>query len=182
MTTVLLSLGSNVRPAHHLTAAVAALRGQFHVTAVSAAYRTAAVGFQGPDFLNAGVALRTDWSLSALEDWLHALEEANGRDRHAPRYVDRTLDLDVVFYGDLCLQRAGKERLPRPERVHAFVLRPLADIAPGFIDPTCGQPLSQLWQAHADHRAPLDALPLDGSVELVDGQVVAVTGSGATLG
>ena len=182
MTTVLLSLGSNVRPAHHLAAAVQALRGQFDVMAVSAAYRTAAVGFQGPDFLNAGVALRTDRSLAALEDWLHALEEANGRDRHAPRYVDRTLDLDVVFYGNRCLQVAGKERLPRPERVHAFVLRPLAEIAPAFVDPVSGHCLAALWQSHPDHGRPLEALPLDGSVELVDGQVVAVTGRGAALG
>ena len=63
----LLSLGSNVEPLPHLQHAVAALRGRFGPLRVSPAYRTPAVGFDGPDFLNAAVALHTDLSLDALE-------------------------------------------------------------------------------------------------------------------
>lgn len=160
MTTVLLSLGSNVRPAAYLAAAIAALRGQFTVTSVSPAYRTPAVGFDGPAFLNNAVAMESDWSLARIEDWLHALEDANGRDRSGPKFSDRTLDVDVVFYGNVVIEEAGKLRIPRPELKHAFVLQPLADIAPDFIDPVSGQALSALWQAHPQYGQSVEIVAL----------------------
>ena len=149
MTTALLSLGSNQQPEPHLRAAIAALRERFGAIAVSPAYRTAAVGFDGPAFLNNAVAIETDLGLDALDAWLHALEDRHGRDRSGPRYSDRTLDIDVVFFGDLIVQGPGKLRIPRPELKHAFVLKPLADIAPDFVDPVSGQSLRALWETHA---------------------------------
>ena len=107
MTTVLLSLGSNVQPTHYLRLAVEALRARFGPIDVSPAYRTAAVGFDGPDFVNNGVQLQTDWELQALDDWLHALEDRHGRDRSGPRFSDRTLDVDVVFFGDRIVEGPG---------------------------------------------------------------------------
>ncbi|WP_313347656.1 2-amino-4-hydroxy-6-hydroxymethyldihydropteridine diphosphokinase [Stenotrophomonas sp.] len=151
MTTVLLSLGSNLQPQQHLHAAVAALRERFGALRVSPAYRTAAVGFDGPAFLNNAVALETALPLETLDAWLHALEDAHGRDRSGPRFSDRTLDIDVVFYGDLIVEGPGHLRIPRPELKHAFVLKPLADIAPDFIDPVSGLPLAALWRAHGQH-------------------------------
>jgi 2-amino-4-hydroxy-6-hydroxymethyldihydropteridine diphosphokinase len=151
MTTVLLSLGSNLQPQQHLHAAVAALRERFGAIRVSPAYRTAAVGFDGPAFLNNAVALETDMPLEALDPWLHALEDAHGRDRSGPRFSDRTLDIDVVFYGDLIVEGPGHLRIPRPELKHAFVLKPLADIAPTFIDPVSGLDLAALWRAHRQY-------------------------------
>ncbi|MBT2766969.1 2-amino-4-hydroxy-6-hydroxymethyldihydropteridine diphosphokinase [Stenotrophomonas sp. ISL-67] len=148
MTTVLLSLGSNLQPQQHLHAAVATLRGRFGDIRVSPAYRTAAVGFDGPAFLNNAVAIETDAPLEALDQWLHALEDAHGRDRSGPRFSDRTLDIDVVFYGDLIVEGPGHLRIPRPELKHAFVLKPLADIAPAFVDPVSGLDLATLWRAH----------------------------------
>ena len=152
MTTALLSLGSNLQPQQHLHAAVEALRARFGTIAVSPAYRTAAVGFDGPDFLNNAVAIETDLPLQTLDDWLHALEDAHGRDRSGPRFSDRTLDIDVVFYGDLIVEGPGHLRIPRPELKHAFVLKPLADIAPDFIDPVSGLDLATLWRAHGQHH------------------------------
>lgn len=148
MTTVLLSLGSNLQPQQHLHAAVASLRGRFGDIRVSPAYRTAAVGFDGPAFLNNAVAIETDEPLEALDQWLHDVEDAHGRDRSGPRFSDRTLDIDVVFYGDLIVEGPGHLRIPRPELKHAFVLKPLADIAPDFIDPVSGLDLATLWRAH----------------------------------
>lgn len=160
MTTVLLSLGSNVAPEQHLAAAVAALRGHFDVRAVSPAYRTPAVGFDGPAFLNNALALESDWPLARIEQWLHALEDAHGRDRSGPKFSDRTLDVDVVFYGAAVIREAGRQRIPRPELRHAFVLQPLADIAPDFIDPVSGRSLSALWQAHPQYGQQLETVPL----------------------
>ncbi|WP_305804235.1 2-amino-4-hydroxy-6-hydroxymethyldihydropteridine diphosphokinase [Stenotrophomonas sp. YIM B06876] len=160
MTTVLLSLGSNLQPQQHLRAAVQALRARFGALRVSPTYRTAAVGFEGPDFLNNAVALQTTLPLEALDTWLHALEDAHGRDRSGPRFSDRTLDIDVVYYGDLVQAGPGNLRIPRPELKHAFVLKPLADIAPDFIDPVSGLPLQAMWRAHPQFGQHFQTLPL----------------------
>lgn len=160
MTTALLSLGSNLQPQQHLHAAVEALRARFGTIAVSPAYRTAAVGFDGPDFLNNAVAIETDLPLQTLDDWLHALEDAHGRDRSGPRFSDRTLDIDVVFYGDLIVEGPGHLRIPRPELKHAFVLKPLADIAPAFRDPVSGLTLDAQWRAHRQFGEPFETMDL----------------------
>ena len=160
MTTVLLSLGSNLQPQHYLQAAVAVLRERFGAISVSPAYRTPAVGFDGPDFLNNAVMLDTDLPLGELDDWLHAVEDAHGRDRSGPRFSDRTLDIDVVYYGDLVVEGPGHLRIPRPELKHAFVLKPLADIAPDFIDPVRGLSLQQMWQQHPQHGQAFDTVEL----------------------
>jgi 2-amino-4-hydroxy-6-hydroxymethyldihydropteridine diphosphokinase len=154
-----LSLGSNVEPERHLRAAIAALRERFGAIVVSPVYRVPAVGFDGPDFLNAAAIIDSDLDPRALVDWLHALEQANGRIRGNVKFSDRTLDIDLVYFDDLVLDLPDLQ-LPRPELRHAFVLRPLADIAPAFVDPVRGQSLAELWRAHPDHDATLDVVAL----------------------
>ncbi|QNH13950.1 2-amino-4-hydroxy-6- hydroxymethyldihydropteridine diphosphokinase [Xanthomonas sp. SI] len=161
MTTVLLSLGSNLRPQQHLPAAIGALRQRFGPIAVSPTYRTPAVGFDGSPFLNNAVSLQTEWELEVLDAWLHALEDAHGRDRSGPRFSDRTLDIDVVFYGDRIVEGPSHLRIPRPELRHAFVLKPLADIAADFVDPLSGRSLGALWQAHAQFGEAFEVVQLD---------------------
>ena len=146
-----LSLGSNVEPERHLRAAVAALRARFGEVLLSPVYRTRSVGFDGTDFLNAAAVIDSDLDPFALNDWLHALEDAHGRDRSGPRFSDRTLDIDIVFYDDLVLDGPGHLQLPRDELKHAFVLMPLAEIAPGFVDPRSGKTLEALWRAHREY-------------------------------
>ena len=157
-----LSLGSNVDAEAHLRAAVAALRARFGALQVSRAYRFPAVGFAGGDFLNAAAAIDSDLDPFALNDWLHALEDAQGRVRGGERFSSRTLDIDIVFYDDLVLKGPGNLELPRPELRHAFVLKPLADIAPGHRVPTTGETLAGLWAAHPDAASPpaVDTLSL----------------------
>ncbi len=155
-----LSLGSNVDPERNLRSAVASLREHFASVTLSPIYRTAAVGFDGPDFLNAAAIVETDLDPQALNAWLHALEDAHGRDRSGPRFGDRPLDIDIVFYGDLVLDGPGHLRIPRPELKHAFVLKPLADIAPGFADPLSGKTLAELWAASPERGAVMTAVAL----------------------
>ncbi|WP_372017794.1 2-amino-4-hydroxy-6-hydroxymethyldihydropteridine diphosphokinase [Pseudoxanthomonas sp. 10H] len=157
---MLLSLGSNIDPERHLQAAIAELRAMFGEVVVSPAYRTAAVGFDGAPFVNAAAAVRTTLPLPALEDWLHGLEDRHGRDRSGPRMSDRTLDVDVVFYGDAVVRDGARVRVPRPELKHAFVLKPLADIAPAFLDPLSGASLADLWRAHAQHGERFEVVAL----------------------
>ena len=156
-----LSLGSNVDAEANLRAAVAALRARFGGIALSDACVFPAVGFDGGDFLNAAAVIDSDLDPFALNDWLHALEDAHGRDRSGPRFGDRTLDIDIVFYDDLVMQGTGNLRIPRDELRHAFVLKPLADIAPDFVDPTSGKALATLWKAHPEHGRELEVVALD---------------------
>ncbi len=149
-----LSLGSNLSPEQNLRTAVAALRERFGEVEVSPVYRTASVGFKGPDFLNAIVAIDSDIHPFALNEWLHALEEAHGRDRRDASYSNRPLDIDIIYFGELVLDGPGDFQLPRPELHHAFVLKPLADIAPEFVDPIRGITLAKLWSVHPEHATP----------------------------
>lgn len=153
-----LSLGSNMDPERNLRSAVAALRERFGDLSLSPVYRTSAIGFDGPDFLNAAAIIESDLDPLALNVWLHALEDAHGRDRSGPRFGDRPLDIDIVFYDDRILDGPGPLRIPRPELKHAFVLKPLADIAPGFTDPVSGRTLAELWAASPERGRAMAAV------------------------
>jgi 2-amino-4-hydroxy-6-hydroxymethyldihydropteridine diphosphokinase len=131
-----LSLGSNLEPEKHLRAAIRELRARFGDLGVSSVYESEAVGFAGPPFWNLVVGLDSDLDAEALNAWLHALEERHGRVRGGPRYADRTLDLDIVAIDG----RASD----RPELQHAFVLAPLAEIAPEILEPRSGQTIDEL--------------------------------------
>ena len=143
-----LSLGSNIAPEKHLRAAIAELRERFGTLLLSPVYRTPAVGFAGADFLNAAARIETGLSPQDLDAWLHALEDRHGRDRSGPRFSSRTLDVDLLLYDDRVLRGEGHLELPRAELVaQAFVLKPMADIAPEVVHPTLGKTLGELWAA-----------------------------------
>ncbi len=152
-----LSLGSNIDPERHLRAAAVALRQRFGAVVFSSVLRTPAEGFDGPDFLNAAAIVRTDMQPQVLDAWLHALECAHGRDRSAPRFASRTLDIDIVLFDQrVIVASAGSHlQIPRPELRHAFVLQPLAQIAPDVIVPGSGRSLAGLWAEHPKYASPL---------------------------
>jgi 2-amino-4-hydroxy-6-hydroxymethyldihydropteridine diphosphokinase len=155
MARVYLSLGSNVEPIRYLRVALDALRERFGALDISPAYRSTAVGFDGADFINLAVGLDKDMSPEALNDWLHALEDRNDRRRDVPRYADRTLDVDIVLYDDLVTQGSGHLDIPRKELKHAFVLKPVADIAPQLRHPVSGHTMAELWAAFPVESEPL---------------------------
>ena len=160
MNLALLSLGSNQQPEHYLAMAAHELRVAFGQVTFSPVYRTEAVGFVGPDFLNAAACVHTDMDVFTLNDWLHALEDRHGRRRDQPRFASRTLDVDIVYFNDLVMQGPGNLRLPRPELKHAFVLKPLSDIAANFVDPVQGRSLRELWATAGLETPALDPLQL----------------------
>ena len=155
-----LSLGSNIDPDVHLRRAIAELRARFGALVVSPVYRSAAVGFEGPDFLNLAVGLDTDLDAPALDAWLHALEDRHGRRRDVPRYASRTLDVDIVLFGDAIVDAPGHLQIPRPELAEAFVLQPLADIAPDARDPVSGRTVGEMRRLQPP-GPPLQRVQLD---------------------
>ncbi|MGH8158632.1 MAG: 2-amino-4-hydroxy-6-hydroxymethyldihydropteridine diphosphokinase [Rhodanobacter sp.] len=160
MACVYLSLGSNLEPQRYLPAAIAALRERFGDISVSPAYRSKSVGFEGADFVNLAVGLDTELSPEALNDWLHALEDRHGRRRDVPRYSDRTLDIDIVLYGERVIDGPGHLQIPRKELQHAFVLRPIADIAPELPHPLSGRSMAELWAMFPAGNEPLEPTAL----------------------
>ncbi len=147
MATAYLSLGSNIEPERHLALAAREIDERFPDSLLSPVYRTPAVGFDGPDFLNAAMRIRTDMTPEALDVWLHRLEDAHQRDRSGPRFSSRTLDVDLLLYDDLVLDGPGHLQLPRKELAEqAFVLKPMADIAPDLVHPVLGVSLQAMLQ------------------------------------
>ncbi|QAU24952.1 2-amino-4-hydroxy-6-hydroxymethyldihydropteridine diphosphokinase [Dyella sp. M7H15-1] len=155
MARVYLSLGSNQEPHRYLRAALEELRARFGALNVSPAYRSASVGFDSADFVNLVVGMDTDLAPHALNDWLHALEDRHGRRRAVPRYADRTLDVDIVLYDDLVTQGPGHLDIPRKELKHAFVLKPMVDIAPDLRHPVDGRTMAEWWAAFPTGSEPL---------------------------
>jgi 2-amino-4-hydroxy-6-hydroxymethyldihydropteridine diphosphokinase len=149
MTRVYLSLGSNVDPENNLRAAVAELRARFGDVDVSPAYRFPAVGFDGPDFLNLAVGVDTAMSAVMLNEWLHDLEDRHGRRRDVPRFSNRTLDVDIVLYGDDVVRGPGNLAVPREELMQTFVMQPLADIAHDAMHPVLRRSIGDLWRSGA---------------------------------
>jgi 2-amino-4-hydroxy-6-hydroxymethyldihydropteridine diphosphokinase len=160
VTPLYLGLGSNVRPAHFLPVGLAALERLLGPLRCSETYQGAAMGFAGDPFWNLVVMAHTTLSVGSLQGALRDIEYAHGRPRQALRDTPRTLDIDILLYGDAVGLIDGVE-LPRDEILrHAFVLRPLAELAPDAVHPVTGDTYLELWQRFDQASQPLDPVNL----------------------
>lgn len=150
---VYLGLGSNVDARRNLASGLEALRAQFGQVECSPVYRSEAVGFEGDDFLNACCRIETEMAPEALKAWLTELEDRHGRKRDLPKFADRTLDIDVLLFGD-CTGRFGNLVLPRGEILkYAHVLKPLADLAPDLKHPLTDKTFAEHWREFEGDRS-----------------------------
>jgi len=154
------ALGSNVEPEANLARALGELRARFPGLVASPAFQNRAVGFEGADFINLVVGFPTTLPLAALLAELHRIEALCGRGRGAPKYEPRRMDLDVLLYGDLVGQFPGVT-LPRPDLVRrAFMLGPLAALAPSLVHPGLGRSIAELWAGFDQGAHPLRPVTL----------------------
>jgi 2-amino-4-hydroxy-6-hydroxymethyldihydropteridine diphosphokinase len=155
---VYVAAGSNVVPERNLARAVAALTREFPGIRFSPWYRNRAVGFDGEDFVNLVAGFDTLLPVREVLGRLHAIELDCGRMREAPRWAPRSMDLDVLLYGDLVCDEPGL-KLPRPDLIRrAYMLGPLAQLAPEVMHPTAHLPIGELWRRFDQAAHPL--LPL----------------------
>jgi len=159
MTTVYLSLGSNIERERNIAAALDALADNFGELIVSTVYESEAVGFKGDNFYNLVVAIQTQLPVGELSSCLKSIEDQNGRTRLGPKFSGRTLDIDILTYGLFFGEIDGVE-LPRDEITkNAFVLCPMAEIAGSDLHPELKQSYEELWQAYdraSQHLWPVD--------------------------
>ncbi len=134
MVTVFLDIGSNIDREVNIQSCVDQLRTDFEGVVFSKAYESEAFGFEGDPFINLSAKLDTDLSFDKLNAYLKTLENKHARKRDNDKFIDRTLDVDILLYGDLILQ--PEKDLPRKEILKfPFVLFPLAEIAGDEIHP-----------------------------------------------
>lgn len=145
MTKIYLSLGSNIQRYQHITAGLDALFIFLSDLKISTIYESKSVGFDGSDFLNLVVSGKTDLKIGELSERLKKIEDDNGRKRNGPKFSPRTLDIDILLYGNFVGVEAGVS-LPRDEILqNAFVLLPLSELASDELHPQLKKSFSQLW-------------------------------------
>jgi len=145
MVDVYVGAGSNIEPERYLRLAVSALEERFGRIRCSNVYRSPSYGFQGADFLNMVFAFSTAGGPDDVERELYDIEYEGGRIRRTERFSSRTLDLDLLLFGQAV---DAPRRLPRDDvRRYPFVLAPLAELAPALRHPLTGAELADEWRA-----------------------------------
>jgi len=159
MAQIYISLGTNIEREHYLKQGLTALTQAFSELTLSSLYESEPVGFVGNAFYNIVIGIQTDRSVTEVAKILREIEFANGREINAKKFSPRTLDLDLLLYDDLIL--AEPAQIPRDEITkNAFVLWPLAEIAPQLKHPILQQSYDQLWQNYDQTSQQLIQKPL----------------------
>ena len=147
MAIIYLGLGSNIDPEDNLRLGIRELRRRYGELRVSNVYKSASVGFDGPEFLNLVVACESTERPAEVHDQIENIHQLAGRRRKDKRYSSRTLDIDLLLYGDLVTDE-GPVRLPRSDVLRfSFVLRPLAELAPELPHPVTKRTMAEHWQS-----------------------------------
>jgi len=156
---VYVAVGSNVEPERNLALATRELRREFPDVHFSPWYRNRAVGFEGADFINLVAGFTTMLPVKDVVARLQHIESLCGRPRDAPRWAPRSMDLDILLYGETVCDEP-RLKLPRPDLLkRAFMLGPLAALAPGLVHPIEKVTMAELWQRFDRAAHPLVEIP-----------------------
>ncbi len=145
MPTGYISIGSNIEREKNVRSSLIALEKQFGKLVVSSLYESEAVGFEGNVFYNLIVGFESNLDVKIVAKQLRDIELLHGRTRNSQKFSARTLDLDLILYGDLIIHD-GRLQIPRDEiERYAFVLEPLAEIAANLQHPISKKTYADLW-------------------------------------
>ncbi|MEW6989970.1 2-amino-4-hydroxy-6-hydroxymethyldihydropteridine diphosphokinase [Colwelliaceae bacterium 6441] len=160
MVQVYLSIGSNIDREKNLASGLTALTRLFGDLTLSSLFESEAVGFDGSPFYNMVVGFQTSQSIEQLSQTLRDVEFKFGREVNAKKFSPRTLDLDILLYGDLV--QSAPVQLPRDEiTFNAFVLWPLAEIAPQQVHPILKKTYQSLWHHFDKNTQKLKIIPFN---------------------
>ncbi|QIL85124.1 2-amino-4-hydroxy-6-hydroxymethyldihydropteridine diphosphokinase [Vibrio sp. HDW18] len=163
MITAYIGVSSNQQRHQSIEAGVRELSALGHQLRISTIYQSPSFGFAGQDFFNLVIEIQTPLSLLELQAQLKAIELRHGRLLNAQKYQDRTLDLDIVLYGDWVSE--CKPILPRPDiYCYPFVIQPLYELCPQRVIVGDGRTVEQIWQ-QAQDLASLTRVPLWFSID-----------------
>ncbi|MGR9071608.1 MAG: 2-amino-4-hydroxy-6-hydroxymethyldihydropteridine diphosphokinase [Gammaproteobacteria bacterium] len=141
-----ISIGSNIDKEKNIPSSINALREEFGELIVSSVYETEPIGFEGENFYNLVVGFDSELPAKAVAKRLREIERRHGRTRECKKFSARTLDLDLLLYGGYVISD-GRLQIPRDEITrYAFVLEPLAEIAPELRHPITHIKYSTLWE------------------------------------
>lgn len=145
MPRVYVSIGSNIDREVNIRGALEELNAVFGPLICSNVYETEAIGFEGDAFYNLVVGFDSELSVDALKKEFDRIEKRYGRTAESRRFAPRTLDLDLLLYGDL-VDTTGAHDIPRKEiNEYAFVLLPLSEIAGDLTHPATGERFADMW-------------------------------------
>ena len=137
-------IGSNIDKVKNIKGCLNYLKYFFSEIRISPIYQSKAVGMEGDDFYNLVVRFKTSLGIKALEYKLREIEYCFGRKRNQPPHTSRTLDIDLLLFGNLVCE---KHNVPRDDITnYIFVLKPLCDIEPDLIHPIRHEKISMLWE------------------------------------
>lgn len=160
MAHIFISLGSNIEKEHHVRQGVMALKKIIPNLLVSDVYESEPVGFDADNFYNLVCGGQTSLTIDEVCQMLRHIEIDNGRVRSAKKFSSRTLDLDLLTFDDLIIEQPAQ--LPRHEiDKNAFVLWPLAQVAPNFIHPVLQETYQTLWDNYNKSEQSLWAVEFD---------------------
>ncbi len=179
MPAVWFSLGSNRDRERCIRGGLAALEESFGPLRLSSLYETPAQGFAGEPFYNLVAGGDTGQPVGRVQTRLREIEDRFQRDRTGPRFGPRTLDIDLLLYGDLTGEIDGVH-LPRAEIYrYAFVLGPLAEVAGDLILPGDGRRVAELWAAFPPHDRLLRRIAPGVTVQPPPTKIPSPSGRGA---
>lgn len=162
MVRVYIGVGSNIDAKQNIRNGIHALRERFGELFISPVYESEAVGFTGDNFYNLVIGFDSDETYDDLTAALHEIETRFGRKRNTGHMSSRTLDLDLLLYGDLVIEEDNL-KLPRGDITeYAFVLKPLAELAGNLLHPVLKRSYRDLWSTFDRSDQKLWRVDLDG--------------------
>jgi 2-amino-4-hydroxy-6-hydroxymethyldihydropteridine diphosphokinase len=144
MITTYVGIGSNIERHKHIEIGIRQLQQLGTDVRLSTIYECPSLGFESHSFLNLVVEMKTSFTLDIFFSRLKAIEKCCGRKADARKFQDRTLDLDIILFGEAV--RSAHPQLPRKDIFqYPFVIQPLFELCPDLILPGDGCTIRHIW-------------------------------------